>query len=171
MSDTLSGMNALNANTYTNSMNSTGNNIQNTINNSDLSQASDDELLSVCKDFEEYFAEQMVKSMIKMANVSGEEDADDYSSIFGLSSDSSSSGMSTMSNYYGGQLVTMLSQALCDSDNGKGLGLAQTLYEQMKRNYGVSDTTSNTTGTGSTAGTTAGATADTTTSETSKATA
>lgn len=32
-----------------------------------LSVRSDDELMSVCKDFESYFVEQMLKSMEKMA--------------------------------------------------------------------------------------------------------
>ena len=67
--------------------------------------------MEVCKDFEEYFAEQMVKSMLKMAKVDSSDDDNSYASIFGLSSDSSDSGMSTMSSYFGDQMVSKLSEA------------------------------------------------------------
>ena len=117
----------------------TGNSLEDKINNKDLSKATDDELMEVCKDFEEYFAEQMVKSMLKMAKVDSSDDDNSYASIFGLSSDSSDSGMSTMSSYFGDQMVSKLSEALCSTENGSGLGLAQTLYNQMKRNYGIEE--------------------------------
>lgn len=119
--------------TYTDT---TANSLENKLNHADLSTATDEELMEVCKDFEEYFAEQMIKSMMKMAKVDSSEDENDYSAIFGLSN-SSDSFMSTMSNFYGDQMVTKLSGALCGAENGSGLGLAQTLYEQMKRNYSV----------------------------------
>lgn len=135
MSDTISGLNSVYTNgTYTDTTTSS---IQNTLNTKDLSTSSDDELMEVCKDFEEYFVEQMVKSMLKMAKVDGDDD-DSYASIFGLSSDSDS-GMSTMSSFYGDKMVTMISEAMCDSESGKGLGIAQNLYNQMKRNYSIQD--------------------------------
>ena len=43
----------------------TGNSLEDKINNKDLSKATDDELMEVCKDFESYFLEQMLKSMVK----------------------------------------------------------------------------------------------------------
>lgn len=135
MSDTISGLNSVYTNgTYTDTTTSS---IENTLNTKDLSASSDDELMEVCKDFEEYFVEQMVKSMLKMAKVDGDDD-NSYASIFGLSSDSDS-GMSTMSSFYGDKMVTMISEAMCDSQNGKGLGIAQNLYNQMKRNYNIQD--------------------------------
>jgi len=135
MSETISGLNSSYLNgTYTNSTTSA---IENTLNNKDLSTSSSDELMEVCKDFEEYFAEQMVKSMLKMAKVDSSDDDNSYASIFGLSSDSSDSGMSTMSSYFGDQMVSKLSEALCSRENGRGL--AQTLYNQMKRNYGIEE--------------------------------
>lgn len=135
MSDMISGLNSMYTNgTYTDT---TTGALQSTLNTKDLSLASDDELMEVCKDFEEYFVEQMVKSMIKMADVDGEDD-NGYGSIFGLSSESDS-GMSTMSDFYGDKMVTMLSEALCSSENGQGLGIAQNLYNQMKRNYSIQD--------------------------------
>lgn len=138
ISNNLSGLNSLykDSTTYSSKTSS----LENTLNNSDLSTADSDKLMSVCKDFEEYFVEQMVKSMVKMASVDGSSDADDYSSLFGLSSDSDDSYLSSMSSYYGSQMVTKLTESLCDDTNGNGIGLAKTLYEQMKRNYNIQDT-------------------------------
>ena len=138
ISNNLSGLNSLYTDSTTYSSKTSS--LENTINNSDLSTADSDKLMSVCKDFEEYFVEQMVKSMVKMASVDGSSDADDYSSLFGLSSDSDDSYLSSMSSYYGSQMVTKLTESLCDDTNGNGIGLAKTLYEQMKRNYNIQDT-------------------------------
>lgn len=138
ISNNLSGLNSLYKDNTTYSSKTSS--LENTLNNSDLSTADSDKLMSVCKDFEEYFVEQMVKSMVKMASVDGSSDADDYSSLFGLSSDSDDSYLSSMSSYYGGQMVTKLTESLCDDTNGNGIGLAKTLYEQMKRNYNIQDT-------------------------------
>ena len=138
ISNNLSGLNSLYTDSTTYSSKTSS--LENTLNNSDLSTADSDKLMSVCKDFEEYFVEQMVKSMVKMASVDGSSDADDYSSLFGLSSDSDDSYLSSMSSYYGSQMVTKLTESLCDDTNGNGIGLAKTLYEQMKRNYNIQDT-------------------------------
>lgn len=138
ISNNLSGLNSLYTDSTTYSSKTSS--LENTLNNSDLSKADSDKLMSVCKDFEEYFVEQMVKSMVKMASVDGSSDADDYSSLFGLSSDSDDSYLSSMSSYYGSQMVTKLTESLCDDTNGNGIGLAKTLYEQMKRNYNIQDT-------------------------------
>lgn len=138
ISNNLSGLNSLYTDSTTYSSKTSS--LENTLNNSDLSTADSDKLMSVCKDFEEYFVEQMVKSMAKMASVDGSSDADDYSSLFGLSSDSDDSYLSSMSSYYGSQMVTKLTESLCDDTNGNGIGLAKSLYEQMKRNYNIQDT-------------------------------
>lgn len=138
ISNNLSGLNSLYTDSTTYSSKTSS--LENTLNNTDLSTADSDKLMSVCKDFEEYFVEQMVKSMVKMASVDGSSDADDYSSLFGLSSDSDDSYLSSMSSYYGSQMVTKLTESLCDDTNGNGIGLAKTLYEQMKRNYNIQDT-------------------------------
>lgn len=56
MSDTISGLNSSYLNgTYTNSTTSA---LESTLNNKDLSTSSSDELMEVCKDFEEYFVKQ-----------------------------------------------------------------------------------------------------------------
>jgi len=87
--------------------------LQSSINNTS-SASSDDELMQVCKDFEAYFAEQVFKAMEKMVPKS-EEDESDYMQMFG----------DTLTQEY----------AKSATEQGDGLGLAQMLYEQMKRNY------------------------------------
>ena len=85
----------------------------------DYSKASDDELMDVCKEFESYFIEQMFKTMEKM--VPKNELESNYAS--------------SLTDYYKEELIKdYSSQAV---QNGQGLGLAQKLYEQMKRNYNL----------------------------------
>lgn len=84
----------------------------------DYSKASDDELMSACKQFEAYFLEQCFKEMLKTVKT------DDYSS----------SATSTMVDYYKDEMVKKISE---DSTEKESLGLAQMLYEQMKRNYDI----------------------------------
>lgn len=86
---------------------------------SDLSNATDDELMDVCKDFEAYFTEQMLKAMQKMIPES-EDDTSSYTK--------------QMQDYYKEQMVQVMAE---NSTEGQGLGIAQILYEQMKRNYGL----------------------------------
>ena len=92
--------------------------------------------MSVCKDFESYFVEQMLKSMQKMAKIDADDDDDSslFSSMASIS-DSSDSAMSTMGSYFGDEMIKNYAEVFTESNNGKGLGIAQTLYEQMKRNY------------------------------------
>ncbi len=84
----------------------------------DYSQASDEELLDVCKQFEAYFMEQVFKQMEKT-----------------IIKDESSSGTSTaLVDYFKDSALQELTQT---STETQGLGIAQMLYEQMKRNYGL----------------------------------
>lgn len=99
--------------------------LEKTLGSGDLSNASDDELMQVCKDFESYFIEQMFKSMEKM--IPKDEDEDE------------SSSMSSMTDYYEEEMMSKYAEYASESDGGKGLGIAQTLYEQMKRTYGSSE--------------------------------
>ena len=133
MSDNL---NSIYANsTYTNQ---TTNSISNKLNSTDFSKASDDELMKVCKDFESYFVEQMLKSMAKMSSVDGSNSDNIYASLFGVTEDSDS-GMNTLSSYFGDELMSSMADKVVENQSGKGLGIAQTLYEQMKRNYSVKE--------------------------------
>ncbi len=84
----------------------------------DHSKASNEELMDVCKEFEAYFLEQMFKEMMK--TIPSEEE--------------SSGSMSSMMDYYKDEMVKNLAS---DSTKQNSLGLAQMLYEQMCRNYGL----------------------------------
>lgn len=85
---------------------------------SDLSKATDKELMDVCKEFEAYFTEQVFKAMEKMVP----------------ESETTSASNSQLKDYYKGELIKQYAKS---STEQNGLGIAQMLYEQMKRNYDV----------------------------------
>ena len=118
----------------------TGNSLEDKINNKDLSKATDDELMEVCKDFESYFVEQMLKSMEKMAKIDSDDDSSTslFNSMASIGGESDSA-MSTLGSYFGDEMIKNYAELFTESDNGKGLGIAQTLYQQMKRNYTVDE--------------------------------
>ncbi len=84
--------------------------------NTDMTQATDEELMDACKQFEAYFVEQMFKSMMKTVPKNEE----------------MSASTTTLTDFYKDE---MLRELAADSTETNSLGLAQTLYEQMKRNY------------------------------------
>lgn len=84
----------------------------------DYSKATDKELMDACKQFEAYFVEQMFKEMMKTIP----------------ESETSSSYTSNLMSYYKDNMVQEIASS---STEQGGLGLAQMLYEQMKRNYGL----------------------------------
>lgn len=132
----IDNLNSIYANsTYTNQ---TTNSISSKLNSTDFSKVSDDELMEVCKDFESYFVEQMLKSMAKMSSVDGSNSDNIYASLFGVTEDSDS-GMNTLSSYFGDELMSSMADKVVENQSGRGLGIAQTLYEQMKRNYSVKE--------------------------------
>lgn len=83
----------------------------------DYSNATDEELMSVCKEFESYFVEQIFKEMRKSIP----------------ESEFTSSATKNQNDYYQDALYQEYAKSV--SEQGDGLGLAQMLYEQMKRNY------------------------------------
>ena len=85
---------------------------------SDLSTASDDELMSACKNFESYFIEQVMKEVEKTIPSSDDED----------------SSMSQLTDYYKDEMIQNLSEKVAEQN---GNSFAQTMYEQMKRNYNL----------------------------------
>ncbi|MGN0169778.1 MAG: rod-binding protein [Lachnospiraceae bacterium] len=85
---------------------------------SDLSNASDEELMDVCKEFEAYFTEQVFKAMEKMVPESEETSASNRQ----------------LKEYYKDQMIKEYASA---SAEGQGLGIAQMMFEQMKRNYDI----------------------------------
>ncbi|MBR5406619.1 MAG: rod-binding protein [Lachnospiraceae bacterium] len=88
---------------------------------SDMSSASDKELMDACKEFEAYFIEQVFKNM-KKSMVPKDESLDGSTSM--------------LKDYYEDELWSKYaSEAASQSSNG----LAQMLFEQMKRNYSIMD--------------------------------
>lgn len=83
----------------------------------DYSQATDEELMDVCKQFEAYFLEQMMKQMEKMVP-KNDEDKD--------------SSTSQLVDYF---KDTVIQEMASQSTQTQGLGIAQQLYEAMKREY------------------------------------
>jgi len=98
--------------------NSKLNSLENTLKNADKSESTDEELMSVCKEFEAYFMEQVFKGM-KSAMVPESESTD--------------SASKTLKNYYEDNLMTEYAKSASDQMEGSN-SLAQMLYEQMKRN-------------------------------------
>ena len=82
MSDSITGLSSKN---YSDVYDSKAGSLTNKLTDTDYSKASDDELMSVCKDFESYFVEQVLKSMEKMAKIdSDDEDSNLFSSMAGI---------------------------------------------------------------------------------------
>lgn len=89
----------------------------------DTLRKSDDELLDVCKEFEAYFYEQVFKNMEK-AMVPSNENQDNANG--------------TLVDYYKEKLIGEYSKSVVDQSESGGNSLAMQLYEQMKRNQGIS---------------------------------
>lgn len=85
----------------------------------DYSKSTDEELLDVCKEFEAYFLEQIYKEMQKTVDVFKEDESSPNDSLVDFFKDST------------------LQDLAATSTEREGLGLAQMLFEQMKRNYGL----------------------------------
>lgn len=99
---------------YTSSMSSSSSvsadKLQESLTNANLEDATDEELMDVCKSFESYFIEQVYKEMKK--TVKSEDDENSYMQCFG----------------------DILTQSYAeDATETGGIGLAQMLYESMKR--------------------------------------
>lgn len=84
----------------------------------DYSNSTEAELMEACKEFEAYFVEQVFKGMEKTIPKSEEGD----------------SSTSTLVDYFKGNMVQELAQQSTETNS---IGLAQTMFEQMKRNYNL----------------------------------
>lgn len=116
MSVALNGVNAYYNNTVSSAAD--GANKLEQVLQSDLSEATNEQLMGVCKEFEAYFLEQVFKSMQKMIP----------------ETESMSSSTRQLQDYFKDEMIQKLAK---DSTENNSLGLAQMLYEQMKRNYNV----------------------------------
>ncbi len=86
-------------------------------------EQSGDELLDVCKQFEAYFIEQVLKEVKKTVP-------------------DSTLGSSAGSNLVDFFMDETLQKVSANIQEKSGLGLAQQMYEQMKRNYNIPEATS-----------------------------
>lgn len=82
----------------------------------DYSKAKDEELMDACKKFEAYFLEQVFKEMQKTVPKSEDREKN------------------TLMEFFEDQYVQEIA---ADSTDRSSLGLAQMLFEQMKRNCGL----------------------------------
>ena len=134
MSDSITG---LSNTSYADTYDAKASALTDKLTNKDYSQATDDELMSVCKDFESYFLEQVLKSMEKMAKIDSEdEDSNLFTSMAGIGGTEDTS-LNTLGSYFGDEMMSSYAKFITESNNGQGLGIAQQLYEQMKRNYSI----------------------------------
>lgn len=85
----------------------------------DYSQSSDEELLSACKEFEAYFLEQVFKEMQKTVDVFKDEETSPNKNLV---------------DYFQGNALQDLAGI---STETQGLGFAQMMFEQMKRDYNI----------------------------------
>ena len=84
-----------------------------------------EELLDACKQFESYLWEQVYKAMQKSVDaMKDEEDKDGYAN--------------QMVDYYSDTTLQEIASRTTEEAEGAN-SLAKTLYEQMKRNYGITD--------------------------------
>lgn len=83
------------------------------------SGTSDDELMEVCKDFQSYFIEEIIKEVKQNMTLEDEEE---------------DSSLSTLTDFHMDSAVELISDQILDQS---GMGFTQQLYEQMKRNYGL----------------------------------
>ena len=84
----------------------------------DYSNATEQELMDACKQFEAYFLEQIFKGMEKTIPKSDDGDA----------------STQNMLDFFKDSTIQQLAE---ESTETNGLGLAQMLFEQMKRNYNI----------------------------------
>jgi flagellar protein FlgJ len=116
----LSNITSMYSDVYANATNASADKLKSQISSSDYSSATDDELMDVCKQFESYFLEQVFKEMQNTI----------------ITSDDSDSSTSQLVDYYKDQMIQTLAS---ESTEQNSLGLAQILYEQMRRNLGLDD--------------------------------
>ena len=96
-----------------------GTELKDKINNTDYSNATDEELMEACKSFEAYFVEQAFKGMEKMIP----------------KSDDKESSTTSYTDMFMGKLYQEYSDLATEREDG--IGIAKMLFEQMKRNYDI----------------------------------
>lgn len=105
---------------YASAANQTASRLKDKLESTGQGNATDDELMAACKQFEAYFVEQLYKGMLK--TIPKSEETSNYTSM--------------MTDFYKDQMVQSIAEQTTEQTS---LGLAKMLYDQMKRNYGVAD--------------------------------
>ena len=90
--------------------------VEATLEQTNFQSSNDEELMEACKSFESYLIDQVMKESKKMIKMNSDEEENDYMSTFG----------DNLLQQYAG-IIT---------DKGE-LGIAQKLFDSMKRNQGV----------------------------------
>ena len=116
----MSDISSMYSDVYASAANESASKLKDKLQGTDYSKATEDELMEACKQFEAYFVEQLYKGMMK--TIPQSENTSNYTS--------------TMMDYYKDQMVQGVAEMTTQQTS---LGLAQMLYEQMKRNYGITD--------------------------------
>ncbi|MCL2051582.1 MAG: rod-binding protein [Lachnospiraceae bacterium] len=93
--------------------------LRHSLGNTNFSNSTDEELLTACKEFEAYFLEMVFKEMQKSVD---------------LFADKKDQSTSQMVEYFRDQTIQKIAS---DATESQGLGLAQQLFEAMKRNYNI----------------------------------
>lgn len=120
MSIALDSMAALTDTTTTNAIsNNKANSLQNSLKGVS-SEKSEEELLQVCKDFESYFVEEVLKEVKENMKAQDEENKDQ--------------SLTTLTDFYMDSTIELIADEMVDQ---VGNNFTQQLYEQMKRNYGI----------------------------------
>lgn len=114
----IGGVNSLYTDYLTNQASDKSASVTNTLQNTNLENASDEELMEACKSFESYFLEQVFDTMMESTKLFSDEEDDTYAS--------------KMVDYFKDTAVQELTEMATEQN---GLGIAQTLFEQMKRQY------------------------------------
>ena len=104
---------------YIQSQDTYANKMSDELKSKDYKKSDEDELLGACKEFESYFLEQVFKEMQKTVDCFKDEEA-------------TSNYSDSMLGYFKDETIQKLAS---QSTETQGLGLAQSLFEQMKRNY------------------------------------
>ena len=105
---------------YLTKQNTKADELKNTLNKTDYSDTDDEKLLDACKQFESYLLEQVFKEMQKTVDC--------------IKSDDDSDPNQNLVDYF---RENTLQELASTSTEKEGLGIAQMLYEQMKRNYNL----------------------------------
>lgn len=120
MSIALDSMAALTDTKTTNALlNNKANSLQNSLNGVSADK-SEEELLKVCKDFESYFVEEVLKEVKENMKAADEEDKDQ--------------SLATLTDFHMDGTIELIADEMVDK---VGNSFTQQLFEQMKRNYGI----------------------------------